>query len=294
MPFISQTPEPPKQSLDDAQIIPEATATFFSLITFGWMTSLLGLGYARPLEATDLYKLQSERGAGYIADQITESFARRVKFANEYNEKLANGEIKPCLKALWWTILGNRESKEKKWRDESGRKKPSIVLAMNDSIKWWFWSAGFFKVAADTAQITSPLAVKVRFYCFRLPRLFNKYSKAIVNFASESFENHQHGLPVPGIGKGIGLVFVLFCLQVISSLCLNQSLYRSLSTGVLLRGGLITAIYRRCTKLTARARSTLPNGKLVNHISTDVSRIDYCCFHFHTVCSFGPESISKL
>ena len=140
------------------------------------MTSLLSLGYTRPLEATDLYKLQSERGAGHIADQITESFERRVKIANEYNKKLANNEITPGLKALWWTVLGNRDAKEKKWRDETGRKKPSIVLAMNDSIKWWFWTAGLFKVASDTAQITSPLVVKVRFYCFRLPHpLINIY-----------------------------------------------------------------------------------------------------------------------
>jgi hypothetical protein len=168
--FASQTPETPKQSIDDAQIIPEATANFFSLITFGWMNSLLGLGYARPLEATDLYKLQSERGAAYIADQITESFARRMKIANEYNEKLANGEIKPGLKAVWWTLLGNREAKENKWRNETGRKKPSIVLAMNDSIKWWFWSAGLLKVVGDTALITIPLVVKVRFYCLHLHR----------------------------------------------------------------------------------------------------------------------------
>ena len=288
MPFTSQTPEPPKQSLDDALIIPEATASLFSLITFSWITPLLGLGYARPLEATDLYKLQSDRGAAHIADKITESFSRRMKIANEYNEKLANGEIKPGLKALWWTILGNREAKEKKWRDEKGRKKPSIVLAMNDSIKWWFWSAGLFKVAGDTAQVTSPLVVKVRFHCFPFPYLFIYIlmcSKAIINFASESFANHQLGLPVPGIGKGIGLVFALFCLQVISSFCNNQFMYRSTSTGVLLRGGLITAIYSRSTKLTARARSTLTNGKLVNHISTDVSRIDFCAGFFHMVCS---------
>ena len=167
MPFTSQTPEPPIKSLDDARIIPEATASLFSLITFSWIGPLLYLGYARPLEATDLYKLQSERGAAYIADQITESFSRRMKAANEYNEKLENGEIKPGLKVLWWTILGNREAKEKKWRDETGRKKPSIVLAMNDSIKWWFWSAGLFKIVGDTAQVTSPLVVKVRFYCYR-------------------------------------------------------------------------------------------------------------------------------
>ena len=162
MPFTSsKLPEQPKQSLDDAWIIPEATAGLFSLITFSWITSLLSLGYARPLEATDLYKLQSERSAAHIADKITESFAQRLIFANEYNEKLANGEIKPGIKALWWTILGNREAKEKKWRDETGRKRASIVLAMNDSVKWWFWSAGFFKVIGDSAQVTSPLVVKV-------------------------------------------------------------------------------------------------------------------------------------
>jgi hypothetical protein len=288
MPFTAKTPELPKQTLDDAQITPEATASFFSLITFSWITSLLGLGYACPLEATDLYKLQTERGAAHIADQITESFARRMKIANEYNEKLANGEIKPGLKALWWTILGNREAKEKKWRDETGRKKASFVLAMNDSIKWWFWSAGLFKIAGDTAQITSPLVVKVRFNYFPLHPLINILvgSKAIINYASESFANHQLGLPVPGIGKGIELVFALFCLQAIASLCANQFLYRGISTGVLLRGGLITAIYSRATKLTARARSTLTNGKLVNHISTDVSRIDFCAGLFHSVCCF--------
>jgi hypothetical protein len=290
VPFTSRTPEAPKKSLDDAGIIPEATSNFFSLITFSWLTSLLSLGYARPLEATDLYKLQSERGAAHIADQITESFARRMKITNEYNEKLANGEIKPGLKAFWWTILGNRDAKEKKWRDETGRKKPSIVLAMNDSIKWWFWSAGLIKITGDTALITSPLVVKVRFYCFSLPRslIINIFvgSKAIIGFTSESFENHQLGLPVPGIGKGVGLVFALFSLQVIFSLCNNLFFYRSMSTGVLLRGGLITAIYSRCTKLTARARSTLTNGKLINHISTDVSRIDFCAGFFHYVCSF--------
>ena len=111
------------------------------------------------------------------------------------------------------------------------------------------------------------------------------YLKDIINFVSESFANRQLGLPAPGIGKGIGLVFALFFLQIISSLCSNQFFYRSMSTGVLLRGGLITAIYSRSTKLTARARLTLTNGKLVNHISTDVSRIDFCAGVFHMVCS---------
>lgn len=54
-----------------------------------------------------------------------------------------------------------------------------------------------------------------------------------------------------------------------------------------MRGGLITAIYDRSMRLTSRARTTLTNGKLVNHISTDVSRIDFCCGFFH-LAWIGP------
>ena len=70
-------------------------------------------------------------------------------------------------------------------------------------------------------------------------------------------------------------------LQIVSLLCQEHYFYRSMSSGVLLRGGLITAIYSRSLRLTTRARATLPNGRLINHISTDVSRIDFCCGFFH-------------
>ena len=63
----------------------------------------MSLGYARPLEATDLYKLQDDRASALIAKAITDSFERRVKEAEEYNAKLARGEISPGLKGVWWS-----------------------------------------------------------------------------------------------------------------------------------------------------------------------------------------------
>jgi len=54
-----------------------------------------------------------------------------------------------------------------------------------------------------------------------------------------------------------------------------------MSTGVLLRAGLITAIYNKALTLSNRARHVHPNGKLVNHISTDVSRVDFAVQFFH-------------
>ncbi|EEB97732.1 hypothetical protein MPER_02886, partial [Moniliophthora perniciosa FA553] len=251
-------PPPPKASIDDSDIIPEVSANLFSLITFEWITHLLRLGYQRPLEASDLYKLQDDRAAAYIGDQILESWERRSKVADEWNQRLANGEISPGVwRRVWWTLRRAKDG-EKEWREKSGRKQPSLVMAMNDSVKWWFWSGGVLKVIADTAQVTSPLIVK-----------------AIVNFASSSYIGHLSGQAVPPIGRGIGLAFGLLLLNVVSSLCMNHFFYRAASAGVLLRGGLIHAIYKRSLKLTSKARSQLPNGLIMNHISTDVSRIDF-------------------
>jgi hypothetical protein len=155
-------PPPPKSSIDDADYIPEMTAGWFSLVTFGWMNSLMTLGYARPLEAPDLWKLQEHRSSEVIADAILQSFEARRKRADEYNVRLANGEIKPPLKLRILSLLrGDREKRLKRWREKHGKKHPSLAWAMNDSIKRWFWMGGLLKVIGDMAQITSPLLVKV-------------------------------------------------------------------------------------------------------------------------------------
>lgn len=153
---------PPRSSIDDADILPEHSANIFDYITFGWITHLLAVGYARPLEAPDLYKLSDNRGASYIGERISASFEKRTLEAEEYNTRLAKGDISPGWRTLWWALRGNRAEREKQWRHKDGKKYPSLVWAINDSVKWWFWSAGILKVIGDTAQVTSPLIVKVR------------------------------------------------------------------------------------------------------------------------------------
>ncbi|KAK0204702.1 P-loop containing nucleoside triphosphate hydrolase protein [Desarmillaria ectypa] len=266
IPFVPVTAPPPKASIQEAESLPETHANWFEILTFGWITGLLALGYARPLEASDLYKLQDDRGAAFIGEQIITSFEKRRLAAAEYNRRLLNGDVKPGMRALWWSLRGNRAKRERKWREKEGQRKPSLVFAMNDSIKWWFWSAGILKVLGDTAQVTSPLIVK-----------------AIINFATDSYAGHRTGdyASIPPVGRGIGLTFGLLGLQVVSSLCTHHFFYRSSSTGVLIRGGLINAIYARSLRLTSRARSKLTNGLIMNHISTDVSRIDFCAGFFH-------------
>jgi ABC-type multidrug transport system fused ATPase/permease subunit len=105
--------------------------------------------------------------------------------------------------------------------------------------------------------------------------------QSFINFATDSYVAHREGLPAPGVGRGIALAIGLVILQLFGSLCQHHFYYRSTSSGVLIRGGLITAIYSLSLRLTTSARVKFSNGRLVNHISTDVSRIDFCCGFFH-------------
>lgn len=170
LPFTLSYVPPPPASLEDAPLIPEATAGWFNILTFGWITYTLALGYARPLEASDLYKLQDKQSAKIIGDKITASYVAREKKAREFNARLANGEVKPGLRALWWSLRGKRAEREKEWREKGGMQRASLVWAMNDAVKYWFWSGFVLKLAADIATILSPLLVK-----------------ALINFATESF-----------------------------------------------------------------------------------------------------------
>lgn len=169
--LIGPGPAPPaKPSVQDAILIPEATAGWYSLLTFSWLNPLLSLGYVRPLEVSDLYKLQDDRSAAVIADRILTSFEARRARAQEYNARLANGEISAGWRHIWWFIRGNRVDREKAWREKHGKRSPSLLLALNDSVKWWFWSGAIMKIIGDIADVTSPLVFKVHFTLHRFSR----------------------------------------------------------------------------------------------------------------------------
>ncbi|KAG8702705.1 hypothetical protein FRC09_004597 [Ceratobasidium sp. 395] len=264
VPFTDSNPPAPLVSIEDAAWSPEITAGWFSKLVFEWISPTLSLGYARPLEAPDLWKMDHSRSAEVMSERIITNFERRKAEADAYNERLRSGQVGPGLRAVWWTLQGKRVEKEKQWREKHGLKKPSLMWAMNDSVKWWFWSGGICVLISNVAQICSPLLVK-----------------EIIKFGQLSYATHRAGQPSPHIGKGVGLAIGLFLLQLLSALAIHHGFYRGASTGVLLRTGLISAIYSRATQLTSRSRSTLTNGKLVNHISTDVSRIDFATSFAH-------------
>ncbi|EIN03766.1 ABC protein [Punctularia strigosozonata HHB-11173 SS5] len=268
-------PPPPPASLDDASIIPLANASFLSKITYAWISPMMVLGYQRTLQATDLWRIDDERSAEVLSRKLDQSWARRKKVAAEYNSKLAAGEIKPSAwKRVTWSVKAlkggkgsygdRRKALEIKWQEVDGRKDPSLAYALNDVFGLSFWLAGVFKVFGDTSQLMSPLLIR-----------------AIINFGKARIMARDGDGPPPSVGRGVGMALGLWILTICASIGQHQFFWRSMMTGVLARSALIASIYRRGVNLTGKARTKLPNAALVNHISTDVSRIDAAAQWFH-------------
>ena len=285
VPFVSASAPLPRVSLDGIQppMTPEVTATWLSLITFGWLDDLLSLGYARPLEKSDLYRLPSSRDSAKYAKGIETAFQRRKVDADKINAKIANRELKPPLRLrLIWALTGDSTKQYEAWITNHPRAEPSLVLALNDAIFWWLWIGGALKLLADVGTVCVPLLIRVSIefppYLLTLISLV----KALTNFVTESYE--KRGQPdAPSTRRGVGLALGLFLIQLASVVLNVHGFYRGFTTGLILRGALINALFSRSLRLTnqARARGGFTTGKLVGMISTDVSRVDFCMGYFH-------------
>ncbi|KAJ7865961.1 hypothetical protein B0H13DRAFT_2349480 [Mycena leptocephala] len=138
------------------------------------------------------------------------------------------------------------------------------------------------QVMQDTSQLTGPLLVK-----------------GLINFANARAAAKAACVQPANIGHGIGMVFGLLIIIF----------FRSMITGVLVRTALTGTLYRRAVHLTPAGRLRLPNSAVLNHVSTDVSRVDACAQWFHaawtvpiqtTVCliillmELGPSALAAL
>ncbi|GAA5952191.1 hypothetical protein JCM8115_003528 [Rhodotorula mucilaginosa] len=256
-----KAPREPYPSLEEVPTAPLATANWFSKVTFYWIQPMLTTGYQRTLVPTDLWKMPDEFQAGIMADRLMNNFEKRRKSVEDWNRALDDGSYKPStMRKAWWRVgkaFGG---------SGDGRRKVGLAMALSDTFFWKFWAAGILKIISDGLTVTSPLV-----------------TRALITFATDAYASHR-GIPgyeAKPIGVGIGLAFGLWGMQICSSLCLHSFFYHSAGSGVLIRATLIAALYRKAMKLSGKARTIVTNGRLVNHIGTDCSRIDFCAGFFH-------------
>ncbi|KAM7188324.1 P-loop containing nucleoside triphosphate hydrolase protein [Naviculisporaceae sp. PSN 640] len=104
----------------ERKVCPEHKASFFSLVFFGWMGSLMTTGYKRQLEFKDIYSINPDRAVEPLTDKMRASFKRRV----------ANGDKYPLL-----------------W-------------AVHETFFFEFWLGGACQLSSSIMQVISPFTLR--------------------------------------------------------------------------------------------------------------------------------------
>ncbi|KAH6838393.1 P-loop containing nucleoside triphosphate hydrolase protein [Chaetomium sp. MPI-CAGE-AT-0009] len=220
--------------------LPESTANWLSILTFAWLSPVIGTGYTRPLQVDDLYSMPNTRLVEDHADRLEKCWSESLE--RNRNRVASSGLVA-------WRPFWVRRATDA----------TVLALALNRVCFRWFWLGGLFKLCGDLSQILSPLLIRF-----------------LINTLSDPSQQALRA----GFGYAVGLFFLLV-FSVTSNV---HGFYRSYTTGILLRGALMHAIYRRVTmQLTEKAKlkHDLGTGKLMSLMSADVTRVDFCCGFFH-------------
>lgn len=125
----------------------------------------------------------------------------------------------------------------KKRKANPGRLSP-LVMAMYDTFRKEFLIGAACQLTAACVQVLSPFTLKY-----------------LITFASEAYYATHGGPPAPSIGRGIGLVIGITCMQMVQSMTTNHFIYRGMMVGGQVRSTLIAVIFEKAMKLSGRAKA---------------------------------------
>ncbi|KAL9042596.1 MAG: hypothetical protein Q9214_003730, partial [Letrouitia sp. 1 TL-2023] len=113
-----------------------------------------------------------------------------------------------------------------------------LFWAMHETFFIEFWIGGFCQLFSSIFMVMSPFTLRY-----------------LISFATRAYISQQTGGPPPHIGKGVGLVIGITCMQILQSLGTSHFIYRGQMVGSQARGVLITLIFEKAMKLSGRAKA---------------------------------------
>ncbi|KAL1863269.1 ATP-binding cassette transporter yor1 [Paecilomyces lecythidis] len=134
-------------------------------------------------------------------------------------------------------------------RVKAGSKRP-LAMAIYETFKLDFIIGAIGALTASMSQVLIPFVLKY-----------------LISFATEAFvadKTHTNG---PPIGKGIGYVFCIAGMQIISSVGMNHFMYRGMVFGGEVRSALTSLIFDKAMTISGRAKA---GGKVLDKLPSDI------------------------
>ncbi|KAJ9202259.1 hypothetical protein DTO164E3_3188 [Paecilomyces variotii] len=113
-----------------------------------------------------------------------------------------------------------------------------LLWAVYETFKVEFWIGGVGNLLAALLQIFAPYTTRY-----------------LIAFATDAYYSKLGHGPAPSVGRGIGMTIGITAMLVVTSLSMNQYLYRGMTVGGQARAVLINMIFTKAIKLSGRAKA---------------------------------------
>lgn len=151
------------------------------------------------------------------------------------------------------TTKATGEAFEKTWQHElEHHKHPSLWRALFGAYGGPYMLAALFKIGNDVAQFTQPQLLRF-----------------LISFVDSHWEGKE---PQPVI-KGAAIALAMFAVAVFQTTMIHQYFQLAFVTGMRIKGGLISAIYKKALKLSNEGRASKTTGDIVNYMAVDAQRL---------------------
>jgi ATP-binding cassette subfamily C (CFTR/MRP) protein 1 len=158
-----------------------------------------------------------------------------------------------------WALAKNDATKstgkafEDSWQYElKHRKNPSLWLALFRSYGGPYVIAAFFKMGNDLSAFAQPQLLRL-----------------LLNWV-DSYRDGQEAQPVI---KGAAIALAMFAVAVLQTTMIHQYFQITFVTGMRIKGGLTSSIYRKSLRLSNEGRASKSTGDIVNYMAVDAQRL---------------------
>ncbi|GAA5830776.1 hypothetical protein JCM5353_002363 [Sporobolomyces roseus] len=234
---------------------PRLRANIFSRLTFSWMSPMMYMGVKKFLTEEDLWSLPPDDTAHALGSRLEQAWqARRDKVARKSDIKPSASAQEPTYSVL-----------PADGKAEEDAPKPSLTGALVSSYGGPFFMAAVFKLLQDCLGFVQPQLLR------RLLQFVSTY-------------NTPQGEPA---FHGYLIALSMFVCAVSQTLLLHCYFARVFETGMRVRAGLVSLIYKKALVLSPSERGGRLTGDIVNLQSTDSTRLQ-------DLCTYGQIAWSGL
>jgi len=243
--FLDAKPQYRESVATDASTnpCPEPTATFPSVLVFGWFNSLCWTGYKRSIVHDDLWDLNPRDASATVVPKFNSNWLPRLQAAN-LTKKVSDQEA--SFNAEDETVVVEPGKKGK-----SAKETLSIFPPLVKTFGMSFFVGSILKLIHDVMIFAAPLILR-----------------RLIAFASKFPDVEQEPM-----WKGVFYALLLLLTTGIQTIILSQYFYRMYLVGIWVKASLISAVYRKSLVVTASAKKDTSSGEVVNLMSVDCQRI---------------------